>query len=86
MFLNVRYSILFSVLFDHVSEISVSCRHVIVFVCCFASPLMQHVQGPSEFNIILLDVSFVSVKTMCPAELFDCPLNSKIHSQAIWNL
>ena len=44
---------------------------------------MQHVQGPSEFNIIFLDVSFVSVETMRPAELFDCPLNSKIYSQVI---
>lgn len=39
---------------------------------------MQHVQGPYEFKKILLDVSFFSVKTMCPTELFDCPLNSKI--------
>ena len=56
---------------------------MLLFFCCFASPLMQHVQGPSEFKKILLDVSFVSVKTMCPTELFDCPLNSKIHFQVI---
>lgn len=32
---------------------------------------MQHVQGPSEFNIILLDVSVFPAKTIFPAELFD---------------